>query len=79
MHKANVGGEFMRDAAYFGYPVDQGEAAVLAAFRDRFRPFTTGPRDVADDAMMAGLARHYPADVTERIARRTPSRPLKSL
>ena len=72
-------GDFMRDAAYFGYPVEQGEACVLAAFRQRFRPNTTGPRDVADDAMMAGLARHHPADVTERIARRTPSRPIKSL
>lgn len=72
-------GEFLRDAAYFGYPVECGERAVLSAFRQRFRPGTTGPRDVADDAMMAGLARHYPADVTERAARRTPSRPIKSL
>lgn len=72
-------GDFLRDAAYFGYPVEQGEACVLAAFRQRFRPGASGPRDVADDAMMAGLARHYPADVTERIARRTPSRPIKSL
>lgn len=77
--EASMRGEFMRDAAYFGYPVEQGEAHVLSAFRQRFRPGMTGPRDVADEAMMAGLARHYPADVTERIARRTPSRPLKSL
>lgn len=72
-------GDFMRDAAYFGYPVELGEAQILSAFRQRFRPYVAGPRDVADDAMMAGLARHYPADVTERIARRTPSRPIKSL
>lgn len=72
-------GDFMRDAAYFGYPVEAGELQILSAFRQRFRPFATGPLDVADEAMMAGLARHHPADVTERIARRTPSRPLKPL
>lgn len=72
-------GEFMRNAAYFGYPVEKGEACVLAAFRERFRPFASGPRDTADEAMMAGLARHFPADVTERIARRTPSRPLRPM
>lgn len=69
-------GDFMRDASYFGYPVEAGEACVLEAFRHRFRPFATGPRSVADEAMMAGLARQYPADVTERTARRTPTRPL---
>ena len=72
-------GDFMRDASYFGYPVELGEVQVLDAFRQRFRPNATGPRNVADEAMMAGLARHHPADVTERIARRTPSRPIKSL
>ncbi len=69
-------GEFLRDAAHFGYPVDAGEGPVLEAFRQRFRPFATGPLSVADEAMMAGLARQYPADVTERTARRTPTRPL---
>lgn len=69
-------GDFLRDAGYFGYPVEAGEACILDAFRQRFRPFETGPRNVADDALMAGLARQYPADVTERTARRTPSRPL---
>ncbi len=69
-------GDFLRDASYFGYQVEKGEACVLDAFRQRFRPFETGPRSVADEAMMAGLARQYPADVTERTARRTPSRTL---
>ncbi|MEM9425401.1 MAG: N-acetylmuramoyl-L-alanine amidase [Pseudomonadota bacterium] len=69
-------GDFLRDASYFGYPVEAGEAVVLEAFRSRFRPFETGPLSVADQAMMAGLARQYPADVTERTARRTPTRPL---
>ncbi|MEM7752363.1 MAG: N-acetylmuramoyl-L-alanine amidase [Pseudomonadota bacterium] len=69
-------GEFLRDASYFGYPVEFGEAPVLEAFRSRFRPGQTGPLSVADQAMMAGLARQYPADVTERTARRTPTRPL---
>jgi N-acetylmuramoyl-L-alanine amidase len=70
-------GDFMKDAAYFGYPVEMGEACVLAAFRSRFRPFESGPLNVADQAMMAGLARQHPADVTERSARRIPTRPLK--
>lgn len=69
-------GEFLRDASYFGYPVELGQTSILNAFRQRFRPFQTGPLSVADEAMMAGLARQYPADVTERTARRTPSRPL---
>jgi N-acetylmuramoyl-L-alanine amidase len=71
--------DFMREAAAFGYPVEKGEALVLEAFRQRFRPEATGPLDPADRSMMAGLARHYPADVTERIARRVPSRPLSQL
>lgn len=69
-------GDFLRDASYFGYPVEAGQACILDAFRQRFRPFESGPLCVADEAMMAGLARQYPADVTERTARRTPTRPL---
>lgn len=69
-------GDFLRDASYFGYPVEAGEQCVLDAFRQRFRPGATGPLCVADEALMAGLARQYPADVTERTARRTPTRPL---
>ncbi len=72
-------GEFMRHAAVFGYPVELGEATVLEAFRQRFRPTASGPLNTADRALMAGLARQYPADVTERFNRRTPSRPLSSL
>lgn len=69
-------GDFMTNAHAFGYPVEQGEAAVLDAFRQRFRPDATGPIGPADLALMAGLARHYPADVTARIARRVTSRPI---
>ena len=72
-------GEFLKNAAYFGYPVEKGEPEVLAAFRQRFRPGASGPLSVADQAMMSGLARQFPADVTERIARRVPSRPLRPL
>ncbi len=72
-------GDFMKDAAYFGYPVEFGEDHVLHAFRHRFRPDSSGPLDVADGAMMAGLARQHPADVTERSARRVPTRPLHDL
>ncbi|MEO9827284.1 MAG: N-acetylmuramoyl-L-alanine amidase [Paracoccaceae bacterium] len=74
-----MGGDFMRNAAYVGYPTQLGESCVLDAFRQRFRPGASGPLSPADEAMMAGLARQHPADVTERIARRTPSRPLHSM
>ena len=69
-------GDFLRNAAAFGYPVDHGESVILEAFRQRFRPDATGPIGPADRALMAGLARHYPADVTARIARRVTSRPI---
>ena len=72
-------GDFMRQAAVFGYPVELGEAMVIEAFRQRFRPTASGPLNTADRALMAGLARQYPADVTERYNRRTPSRPFSSL
>ncbi|MXQ06483.1 N-acetylmuramoyl-L-alanine amidase [Alphaproteobacteria bacterium GH1-50] len=72
-------GDFMRNAASFGYPVELGEALILDAFRQRFRPDASGPRGPADDAMMAGLARHFPADVGERMSRRVPSRPLRPM
>lgn len=69
-------GDFLRHAAAFGYPVEHGEALILEAFRQRFRPDATGPIGPADHALMSGLARHYPADVTARIARRITSRPV---
>ena len=69
-------GDFMRNAAAFGYPVEHGETAILEAFRQRFRPEASGPIGPADLALMAGLARHHPADVTARIARRITSRPV---
>ena len=72
-------GDFLRHAAIFGYPTKHGEPVVLDAFRQRFRPDATGPIGPADRAMMAGLARHFPADVSERMTRRTPSRPLRQL
>ena len=74
-----MSGDFLRNAAYVGYPVEHGQACILDAFRQRFRPTASGPLSPADEAMMAGLARQHPADVTERIARRTPSRPLHSM
>ena len=50
-------GDFMRNAAAFGYPVEHGEAVILDAFRQRFRPTASGPIGPADLALMAGLAR----------------------
>ncbi|MBT8417323.1 MAG: N-acetylmuramoyl-L-alanine amidase [Silicimonas sp.] len=74
--EASMPGDFMRYAAAFGYPVEHGQMTILDAFRQRFRPEATGPIGPADEALMAGLARHYPADITARIARRTTSRPI---
>lgn len=56
-------GTFLRDAARFGYPVED-EAALLAAFRARFRPHATGPAGAADRRMMADLAARFGVDRT---------------
>lgn len=55
---------FRRDAAHFGYSATQSDIQILNAFRQRFRPHATGPLNAADEAMMAGLARQFPAVVT---------------
>ncbi len=60
-------GAFLRDAARFGYPVED-EAALLAAFRARFRPHATGPAGAADRRMMADLAARFGVDRTGRDA-----------
>ena len=57
------GGDFIRDAAVFGYPVHAGESAILSAFRQRFNPSARGPVSKDDEALMAGLARRFPAEV----------------
>lgn len=54
-------GDFMRDAAAFGYPVHEGKSAILSAFRQRFNPNGSGPLSKDDRALMAGLARGFPA------------------
>lgn len=53
---------FLESARRFGYPTDAGKAAVLAAFRSRFRPTATGPFCNADRDVMARLAAAYPVD-----------------
>ncbi|MEL6644761.1 MAG: N-acetylmuramoyl-L-alanine amidase [Pseudomonadota bacterium] len=55
-------GAFFEDAVRFGYPVDAGEDAVLAAFRLRFRPGASGPVDPADAALAADLAARFGVD-----------------
>lgn len=55
------GGDFLSDAARFGYPVDDA-AATLAAFRARFRPQASGPPCEADRALAADLARRFGVD-----------------
>ncbi|MEO0750098.1 MAG: N-acetylmuramoyl-L-alanine amidase [Pseudomonadota bacterium] len=59
--------DFLTSASTFGYPTDEGEAVVLDAFRQRFRPMnagaTSGP-DVVDKAMMANLAHRFGIDRT---------------
>jgi len=57
-------GDFMRDAQTFGYvPSDEvDEAAILDAFRQRFRPWAEGPLSDVDRAVMADLAARFPVD-----------------
>lgn len=51
---------FRAAALGFGYP-DAPDAALLAAFRLRFRPFAKGPLCGADVAQIADLAHRFPA------------------
>ena len=60
-------GDFAADLACFGYP-DLPEAALLAAFRLRFRPWAKGPLDATDRALAADLARRFPVDAAARQA-----------
>ena len=52
-------GDFFKDAAAFGYrvagPNTRAAAALLYAFRLRFRPMAQGPLDRVDCALAAGL------------------------
>jgi N-acetylmuramoyl-L-alanine amidase len=58
-------GDFFADASRFGYGPASDEdarAAVLAAFRLRFRPGATGPLDTTDAVLAADLAARYGVD-----------------
>ncbi len=52
--------DFVAAARAFGYPAVD-DAALLAAFRLRFRPWAQGPADATDAALAADLAARYPA------------------
>lgn len=52
--------DFQESAAKFGYAAPQG--ATLHAFRQRFRPWATGPVDSTDRALIADLAYRFPVD-----------------
>ncbi|WP_240705148.1 N-acetylmuramoyl-L-alanine amidase [Pacificoceanicola onchidii] len=55
-------GDFEADARRFGYGWKPGqEDALLSAFRMRFCPGASGPLNEADRAVMADLARRWPA------------------
>ncbi len=55
-------GDFHEDARTFGYHVTpEADAALIDAFRARFRPGATGPLADPDRAIMAGLAASWPA------------------
>lgn len=53
---------FTASARAIGYP-DAPHAAVLTAFRLRFRPGACGPEDATDRALAADLATRFPVDV----------------
>ncbi len=50
------------DLVHFGYPADVPFAALLAAFRARFRPWCRGPLDATDAAIARDLATRFPVD-----------------
>jgi len=59
--------DFMTNAAAFGYPTEHGEAAILEAVRQRFRPMAAGssaPADATDRAIIANLASRFGIDRT---------------
>ncbi len=58
---AEPAGDWRADARRFGYDSDD-DAALLAAFRLRFRPDASGPADDRDRAMLADLARRFAVD-----------------
>lgn len=62
-------GDFLTDAARFGYHAPAGcadpQGAVLAALRLRFRPQATGPLEAADRVIAADLAHRFPVDRTD--------------
>jgi len=53
---------FFALARVFGYSDQADDAAVLAAFRLRFRPGVSGAPDSTDMGMIQSLARRYPVD-----------------
>lgn len=59
--KLGAAGDFAADLRRFGYP-DAPEAALLTAFRLRFRPWATCPLDAVDRALAADLAARFPVD-----------------
>lgn len=54
-------GDLAADLRRFGYP-DLTEDLLLRAFRLRFRPWATGPRDATDAALAADLAARFAVD-----------------
>lgn len=52
---------FRAAATRFGYPADVEDAALLEAFRLRFRPGAMGPLSPGDMALIADLANRWPA------------------
>ncbi len=56
--KAGPAGDFRRDALRFGYPAVD-DAALLRAFRLRFRPWAQGPEETTDAALAADLAARF--------------------
>ncbi len=53
---------FVEAAAGFGYARDFGVAALLDAFRQRFRPHADGPLSGEDMAAITDLATRFPVD-----------------
>ena len=69
-HPAAPADDFLSAARQFGYAIaqDGDDAAILGAFRQRFRPWASGAVDDSDRALIADLAARFPVDRTSRDA-----------
>lgn len=55
--------QFIPQMQAFGYTASDDPELLLSVFRQRFRPWASGPLDAIDAGMITDLARRFPVDV----------------